>query len=77
MSFRKAKIQNYSNSNLKQELYEGQGTKKGTSEEMSCLVDYTSKLSNLFDDFKKLDDFAQSIENQENGNTEGLGSPGK
>ena len=25
--------------------------------DLSCLVDYTSKLSNLFEDFKKLDDF--------------------
>ena len=47
MSFRKAKIQNYSNSNLKQELYEGQGTKKDTSEEMSFLVDQTLRISNL------------------------------
>ena len=31
---------------------------------MSCLVDYSEKLSNLFEDLKKLDDFAQSIENQ-------------
>jgi hypothetical protein len=29
---------------------------------LSLLVDYTSKLSNLFEDFKKLDDFAQSVE---------------
>ena len=27
-----------------------------------CLVDYASKLSNRFEDFKKLDDFAQSVE---------------
>lgn len=32
------------------------------------LVDYTSNLSNLFEDFKKLDEFAQSIENQESEN---------
>ena len=38
--------------------------KKDTSEEMSYLVDYSEKLSNLFEDFKKLDDFAQCIENQ-------------
>ena len=42
--------------------------KKDTSEEMSYLVDYTSKLSNLFEDLKKLDDFAQYIENQGNWN---------
>ena len=30
----------------------------------NCFVDYTSKLSNLLEDFKKLDDFAQYIENQ-------------
>ena len=29
---------------------------------MSYLVDYTSKLSNLLEDLKKLDDFAQSVE---------------
>ena len=28
------------------------------------VVDYTSKLSNLVEDFKKLNDFAQYIENQ-------------
>lgn len=38
--------------------------KKDTSEEMSYLVDYTSKLSNLLDDFKKLNNFAQYIDNQ-------------
>lgn len=40
------------------------GEKKITGKpcDLSGLVDYTSKLSNLLEDYKKLDDFAQSVE---------------
>ena len=40
--------------------------KKDTSEEMSCLVDYTDKFSNFFEDLEKLDRFAQSVEDELN-----------
>ncbi|MBQ3765255.1 MAG: hypothetical protein II874_08365 [Bacteroidales bacterium] len=36
--------------------------KKDTSEEMSYLVDYTGKNSNLLEDIEKLDRFAESVE---------------
>ncbi len=34
---------------------------------LACLVDYTDKFSNFFEDLMKLDRFAQYIENHENG----------
>jgi hypothetical protein len=33
---------------------------------MSCLVDYTGKISNFLDDLEKLDRFAQSVEDELN-----------
>lgn len=44
--------------------YDGVGTKKDTSEEMSYLVDQTPKISNLLEDLKKVERFMQYIENQ-------------
>ena len=38
--------------------------KKDTSEEMSSLVDYGEKLSNLFEDLKKIERISECIENQ-------------
>ena len=38
--------------------------KKDTSEEMSCLVDYTGKISNLLEDIRKVEKFAQYFDNQ-------------
>ena len=38
--------------------------KKDTSEEMSYLVDYGEKLSNLLDELKKVERLSQYIENQ-------------
>lgn len=38
--------------------------KKDTSEEMSYLVDQTPKISNLLEDLRKVERFAQYIENQ-------------
>ena len=38
--------------------------KKDTSEEMSYLVDQTTKISNLLEDLKKVERFMQYIENQ-------------
>ena len=35
--------------------------KQDKSEDLSCLVDQTGKFSNLLEDLKKLDDFANSI----------------
>ena len=40
-----------------------QARKKDTSEEMSCLVDYTDKFSNFLEDLAKLDAYSQSVEN--------------
>ena len=37
--------------------------KKDTSEEMSYLVDYTGKISNLLEDLRKVEIFTQNIEN--------------
>ena len=37
-----------------------------TSEEMSYLVDYTIKISNLLEDLKAVERFIQSAEKQEN-----------
>ena len=42
----------------------GEQKKEEIPLDFSYVVDYMSKLSNLFEDFKKLDDFAQHIENQ-------------
>lgn len=42
----------------------GEKKKNGNPCDLSGLVDYTSKLSNLLDDFKKLNNFAQYIGNQ-------------
>ena len=39
--------------------------KKDTSEEMSYLVDQTSKISNLLEDIKKVGRFVQYVENHE------------
>ena len=36
--------------------------KKDTSEEMSYLVDYYDKLSNLWEDLRKLEKIAESVE---------------
>jgi len=33
---------------------------------LACLVDYTGKISNLLEDLRKVEKFAQYIENQEN-----------
>jgi hypothetical protein len=44
--------------------------KKDTSEEMSYLVDQTPKFSNLLEDIKKVEGFAQCIENQASENME-------
>jgi len=38
------------------------------SEEMSCLVDYTDKISNLLEDFRKIERFVQNVEKQGGGN---------
>ena len=35
---------------------------------MSFLVDYSEKISNLFEDLKKIERFAQYIENQDSKN---------
>ena len=43
--------------------------KKDTSEEMSYLVDYTGKISNLLEDIRKVERFTQYIENQGSENT--------
>lgn len=39
----------------------GEKKKTGKPCDLSGLVDYSEKLSNLFEDLKKLDDFAQYI----------------
>ena len=38
--------------------------KKDKSCDLSCLVDYTGKISNLLEDIRKVERFAQYIENQ-------------
>jgi hypothetical protein len=35
---------------------------------LACLVDYTGKISNLFEDIKKVERFLQNVENQGSGN---------
>ena len=39
-------------------------TEKASLERLACLVDYTGKISNFFDDLEKLDRFAESIEDE-------------
>jgi len=41
---------------------------KASLERLACLVDQTHKFSNLLEDIRKVDRFAQYIESQENGN---------
>ena len=43
-------------------------TKKPASKRLACCVDQTHKFSNLLEDIRKVDRFAQYIESQENGN---------
>ena len=40
--------------------------KKPASKRLACLVDYTGKISNFFEDLLKLDRFAQSVEDEVN-----------
>ena len=42
--------------------------KKPASKRLACCVDQTHKFSNLLEDIRKVDRFAQYIESQENGN---------
>ena len=42
--------------------------KKPVSKRLACCVDQTHKFSNLLEDIRKVDRFAQYIESQENGN---------
>ena len=57
-------------SNSNSVSYDSLNTKKDTSEEMSCLVDQTPEISNLLEDIKKVERFAQYIENQASENME-------
>jgi hypothetical protein len=38
--------------------------KQDKSCDLSCLVDYTGKISNLLDDIRKVEKFAQYVDNQ-------------
>jgi len=40
--------------------------RNSVKEFLFCLVDYTGKISNLLEDLRKVEKFAQYIENQEN-----------
>ena len=51
-------------SNPKQGLSVCVGTKKRQIRRFVCLVDYTGKISNLLEDIRKVERFAQYIENQ-------------
>ena len=42
--------------------------KKPASKRLACCVDQTHKFTNLLEDIRKVDRFAQYIESQENGN---------
>jgi hypothetical protein len=52
-------------SNSKQGLYDCVGTKNRQIRRFVFLVDYTGKISNLLEDLRKVEKFAQYIENQE------------
>ena len=48
----------------------GQTNEKASPERLACLVDQTPKFSNLLEDIKKVERFAQYIENQASENME-------
>ena len=39
-------------------------TEKASLERLACLVDYTGKISNLLEDIRKVEKFAQYFDNQ-------------
>ena len=45
---------------------EGQTNEKASPERLACLVDYTEKSSNFFEDLLRLDRFAESVEDELN-----------